>query len=872
MANKIDEEPKTDNPSQKHSDEEFNKLTSHEHMAKDGKSGELSGKPKTVDLDKAEDDATQSDSQKSDSSEASKGLYQADKGPRKGTLWSATDRFKGFSRVKKRIISGGVMMGIAGVLAVVLMSAVTPALELFHIKEVLTQRIGDVQSLVVKTRSGKLYSRAFFFDENGFDGYKSRGSIFSIYDNYKTSNLLDDIRGVDDSFNIDYNQKTGRVNSISWTDSDGVLQKVGSAEEFEGMWKKRGGIRAGLETAYPDKGYFWRARQARRLYARAGLTYSLSNFLENTRLAKAVDDLAAKLGKSFTPMQKVVAKLRYAAFGNIFDDYTPGNLHIVTKDTTEDAADAETASAKESKAIASDLADEGDNLVDDLLEKGPDYRPDSLPPSGSRGFVGSLISGSADEIAVKMAKASATAAVVGNIVDTAEKVCRVKYLADIVEIGARTVRSEKLGEYFTNFAGPADAGKVEDLSSESVSGMVQRVHTVDSNGDGFYAGGGWDWASGGNGVVNPDNIDKFSTSGGSVETLSLVNSFINQSGGGVISKSCSVATNPLFQVIVGVGEAAVTYGPCATGLGCTFTASKLAAGATIAAAKEAAFAIIMAVIRPIAVRIVAGAVVDYLEVGPEMSDALVSGASAWFGRRSASSGMRPLTSRLFSQLESEVKDEKIKYYAQQGFYEKYLDPTNTNSVLFASLVKIPHSVDGFTASLKSMVSGFDPVGLLASTFYNNASAGTALALNDASSQCADPAIVDNNIATDPFCNPIYGEDLEKLDAVDPLDNINWMIDSGYISPNLSPSGEVQYCDEDPGIDQSRCSSDYKDYVEQCFLPVTTIKNEKNEVQTKCFSDGPDVLGTGKYLRFRTFRLDRDLSEGIADSINRDFDY
>ncbi len=105
--------------------------------------------------------------------------------------------------------------------------------------------------------------------------------------------------------------------------------------------------------------------------------------------------------------------------------------------------------------------------------------------------------------------------------------------------------------------------------------------------------------------------------------------------------------------------------------------------------------------------------------------------------------------------------------------------TNPLGIMYGSLGKLPFSAQTFAAA-------------------------------GPSDQCKDEDIVNNDLAADPFCNPIMGLGVDTL-AVDPVDNIAWMIDNGYADEDGNPTND-----------------EYQEYVDQCVNVLDPLHSTASE--------------------------------------------
>lgn len=712
--------------------------------------------------------------------------------------------------------------------------------ELIHIKEVITQEIGGVQGNVIRTRSGMLYSRMFFFREDGdFDGFKSRGKLTSVYENYRTENLLTDMRA--EGFEVEFKKGpggafTGIVERIY--DPNNPANTINTADEFASFWKKRGAIRSALRNRYPDQSILWRARQTQRFYARFGLVRG--NWLSNTRIGQKIDEIEAQTRLNINERFKAYFRATIAG------DASAGQFTVRPAITDEVDENGDPTS----RAIGDIVGDQADDVRSTLLDD-----PTSRLEKASDIEVTKALTGSA--------KGAARGALLGATgIGAVSIACEIRAYMNTVEVGARTIRSSQLMKFASMILTQADGMKSHALSDEDTNLIMNYINREDpETGNNFFGTGSWDWASGGAlglGVL-PDNFNNFSVglSSGWAGALGGLNEAVRNIIGENGKTACEIATNPFVQI--GAGIATIGIGILSGGTTLTIAASQAAVGAALSATAEVAKAVAL----PYLISMAAGMVVSGDEYGPGVAGALVSGSGVMFGQKGADVGMRPVSRQRAVAIHNDVQEEQRFAMSQRNFYDRYLNPLAANSAANIALVKRP-TLKGIARSLPQKISSvFSP-----DYIKTLLGATPVMAQEEVErySHCPEADIIQNEIATDPFCNPVFAESQEILENVDPVDVLGYMINNDVV-------------DGDGNILDTAAGNQYRDYVELCFENprVDVLRDEDNQPVDDCRIAGPDInmvsngVNMELYDVFRIYRLDRSIGESIAQGINRDFE-
>lgn len=148
------------------------------------------------------------------------------------------------------------------------------------------------------------------------------------------------------------------------------------------------------------------------------------------------------------------------------------------------------------------------------------------------------------------------------------------------------------------------------------------------------------------------------------------------------------------------------------------------------------------------------------------------------------------------------------------------------STFLSNTFKSPSSVIGLPASIVSSV--MNPSALSPSAYADDQADQKALM-----AECQDTdATQDGTIATDPFCNPLYGfDDMSALQNYEPEDVATAMRANGYINDDGTPVG------------------DYATYVQDCFDGATDkiiSSLTDNDLDPKCYNRSEFAANTSNY--------------------------
>ena len=779
---------------------------------------------------------------------------------------TGTGRFKKYAGMRRRWILGGLGVSLIGGLFSLFVSFLP--LELLHIAEVFQTEIGGIQDTVLTTRSGKIYSRMFFFRDDGvFDGYKERGSIFSFVKNRTSQNLLEDMRSKGFEIDPDIDETgrwTGRFNSISW---DGADEIIDTDAKFQSFWEQRSNLRTFFKEKYPSKSWFWRTRKAWKMYPRFGLSVTRGDWLRNNKVARAIDDVTLRVRKLARDAQIGSDNITSVRGRNVTGEDTDGN-DVVDQDAFDDVQDAaDDARAKydnpEISVKANDLEIDVNKTVKEIAEEVPEIAVTGTAKGLLRGI---------------------------NVFNTVDSACEVKRVLLAIELGSRVLKAVQLMKYAGIFLSVANTIKAGEAGNDEVSTFTNWVNTPDKEtGRDFFGSGAWAWAAGiggGAAVVSAKNATNYSVGGGWTGTLAEINDGLDRVPG-VNPTSCKFTNN--FGVQILGGGIGIVIGIFSGG---SISAVQLGLGV----AAQIIIEVLKAIATPILVDMVAGTVIDYFETGDEMAAALVSGYNVMNGAQGGNHGMRPVDLQTYAYLQGELDKDLRQERSQTSFFARLFDTGDYNSLASRTAYALPRSFTTTGHQIKNSLS--DPLSTIASMFQLPFNNNKAFARISSSEQCNDDDIVAAGLAADPFCNVIFGESADILDR-DPQENLLFMVDrdgDGVVGEDGGEAGgDGDYANGDGfpldgqnGRAETRQGLAFREYLNQCNsgetsepLTDTSIIDvlhnydeaaANNEFIDMCYTNSYNFgdLGTHDTWRFRLFVMDNAIIDAIEEDIEQDF--
>lgn len=597
---------------------------------------------------------------------------------------------------------------------------------------------------------------------------------------------------------------------------------------------------AGIKVEYDEKNIIGRAKPKSLIYKDTKISADkFSSFLsENTEFRSAVKS-------AYNP--------KYAGFTDSIWKSAASKLGIskakIMIDGENDAKKLEDIQEKTKKTKNYDT-DVGEKLDENSTkEDGSKYSAEEIAENNTKLETATDLIDNIDEISDKGKKTGALALSgakkIGNVLSITgfvDMACSAYKSIQALGYAAKGIRTLQLASYAMIFLNVADQIKAGDADAEDVAylGTILTTEVATINGektkiksatDSF----GYKYAAFGDKGKMSNSASQYLAGGGLTGELITVTAAINKATGGTPRKTCGFLANPL-----------VTTGGIVLGVAAIFTG--VGAGKVILqAAGQAAISIATSAIPAMLQDIVAGVLIDETTVGEEAGDAITSGASGIMSTVAAKGGNAPLTPEeavAYSNLSENVAQQ---YADEDRLALNPLDISTKNTFL-GSIVSamMPYiskmgSINGTLESISSLASN-----TISNTIYNNVLA------DDAESEytmCQDFDYRELGIATDPFCNVIYGIPVDSLDK-DPVDVLDDMISKGAI--------------DDMG--QVVAGSDYEKFLENCINRDRPLGDTGESESTDPYVIGESCLFNEKTNGdYYLYNIDQRIQNGMDGS-------
>lgn len=399
---------------------------------------------------------------------------------------------------------------------------------------------------------------------------------------------------------------------------------------------------------------------------------------------------------------------------------------------------------------------------------------------------------------------------VTGIIDTA---CTALNTLSAIGYASKIIGQEQLIRFAFQFMNLADAIKAGEATPEAMSvfGNMLTQKSVDDGRTAFDSYGYQYMAY--DKLGNPDDVMEFKNGGGlSGQLLDLRNQISNYTAG-VDQKLCDFIQNPFTRVasgVVGVFAAIFSAG--------TFSAANVIGSSAVSllAAAAQSFAI------PLLADMVAGELIndEVMADGNRTGNAFASGGGATFGANASAQSLPPVTKDQVVEFRSGTLKEYLAMNTQvQRLESSPFDAANPYTLTGSLLAKFTPYLTGSLTSSASNVAllGFKTLLNPLGAFSKSASAA-----NSDLYICTDSDYVELNLATDPFCNVMYGLSPE-MSATDPEAVTLSMIDMGAINPDTGAAASGGMGDR------------YSEFLSKCVnstAPLGIFGNEDSDASMK----------------------------------------
>jgi hypothetical protein len=446
--------------------------------------------------------------------------------------------------------------------------------------------------------------------------------------------------------------------------------------------------------------------------------------------------------------------------------YTAEEINTAKNLSKEAASAAATA--------ANDLADSAANTAK-TGEKAATEAIDSLE-SGSKAVVSGVLGKGSD--------------IIGNA-------CTAYNTIRAIGFGAKVVRATQLAGYamlFLKIADQIKAGDSPNPADVAVLGTIlttEYASTKKTATDSY----GYNYAAYGTTGALSTTAMQYLVGGGLTGQLINATSELNKTLGGNAESVCAFTNSKAGQALQTVVGIASLFNPITLSV-------RLVAGVLSTAVISSLPTILPALLNDI----VAGVAVDSNTVGEASGDAITSGASYLMGSTAAAGGNAALTPTQAADYANLSNKVAQKYAEQDQLAYSPLDITNSNTLVGSIYTKIlPYlskmsSLSGIISSLASVTT--DSIASLSPV--------TKAATTEDYQLCQDEDYKKMGLATDPYCNVVYGIPTQYLNE-DPLEVAQNLYNNGQIDIDGKALAKGQATDKG-----GTSTGIYQSYIDNCF--------------------------------------------------------
>lgn len=625
----------------------------------------------------------------------------------------------------------------------------SPSMLLVHMTEIAKGKL-DTSSISLNARNNKLLAGKIESSTKGHCGAVITAACrFSTLSDKNVAKLKDagiEVVGEKKSFaGINRTKPT----TYKYTNSSGATTEL-SAKEFSSFAKTNPEFRAALKKAYNPRFAQYTSSAWKWVSSKLGLSKAKTKPLDGTdsENRETVNDEARQAVKP--------------------DADTTPDLDEPQEDGSpcdQACIDDRTAKLNEQKAILDETKSTAGKELGPVLEEAD-------PAKMATKMAGSTL--------------ASAAKLTGNI----DNACTALNMVRTVGFAAKTIRALQLASYAMIFLRVADEIKAgtADASTVAYLGGVLTAVTVDvkdtnkrisgSATDSFgykYLAYGDTTSSG----ASASLASRYLVGGGLTgELITFTDSILKMIPGG--RQTCRVLGNPWVQAGSLIGGIAMLLVP---GVGVSVKAATVGKGIL----QAGIIAVGMAILPGMLGDIVAGTTTDDIQ-GESSGMAWFMGSSVIMGGWMSKYVNAPMT-----------VDQAVAYssYQQQTVAMQAaedratLSPFDTSSqyTFLGSIVNsfLPIYTSASSIPAKLMATLSTPL----TAFANQANAESNEQTADSYEQCTDVDYRDLNLATDPFCNVLYGIPQKYLDSIDPAANADSLQTKGLIDASGVPQGEFK---------------------------------------------------------------------------------
>lgn len=450
--------------------------------------------------------------------------------------------------------------------------------------------------------------------------------------------------------------------------------------------------------------------------------------------------------------------------------------------------------------------------------------------------------------------------VLGGVAGASDAACSFYGMYRAVSFGAKTIRSVQMARYAMIFLNTASMIKSGDATPEDVSYLGDLLtktvneETTDETGVVTYTttkaatdSYGYKYvAYGDTGPLTPSAAEFTAGGGLGGKMTGIANQILSVLPGDIgqkdVKRLCGVIKSPWGQaanLVISFGLI-VFGGPVGWGALAATIGGGVVANIALSTAKT--------ILTPILADMAAGILVDNSTFGEKAGDALISGSGVIMSTSARLGGNAPLKPEeavAYTNIQQEVL---AQYAEEERLTHSPFDPSSPYTFMGRIVGQLaPYSTQ--TKSVSSIVTTSFSVAKrsLATIFAPSAFAAENTA--ETFKQCDDMDYQELGLATDPFCNPIYGMPV-GLD-LDPDEVANYLISTGDINEN----GTVT-------------SDRYKNFMTNCINRERPLGDSGDEFNlntgSECFLDDKGDISKNDKTYFYIFQIDQRVLDGMEN--------
>jgi|GEM_PF-3600314 hypothetical protein len=709
------------------------------------------------------------------------------------------------NKMVKYVPTGGIVLSvIAGIIAII--AFVSPATQINHIVEMVNQKysIGD---MITSRRERLIWSKKLSGD--------STQTVSGLEARYR--NISPDIV---DKF---------KANGFSLLDADGNIINASDGTK----------IAASIVDTFDDG----------RTYSTNNITSALEN---NAELRTRVGRVYKSSWANWYDKTSTKIKQRFGLVKNNSGIAKPdGDVDDMDEAVKEQMAKQ---TADETNArVSSDEIEVKDGDPDaEMIEQ--QNRATQQRENELRDALGEFNGANAKVIATKILKGLSVLSVLQGACDV------LSFINFVNGVGKKDlVARQQMGAFmqFGALSGQIQAGDADPDIVSAVGNRINAESTYELE-DGSFSkpntgtmGPAYQYVSGERAITEIDGGTIMHTTGG-LASFGLIGRLISDLAY-YTAGSCAVITNPAVRISTTIAGIALSL--------YTFGGSAVAKAGIEGFMKSQLFSYTSSLVTQMAVKILSGQVVGTDLVGDAFLSAVIIGGGALLTKAAGASGMPVLGPIGMTALYGEQQKYLAQLAEEDRLQRSPFDATSQNTFLGGIMAKlIPRvgmlsSISGLFTTIGSLVSG------AMSSIIPTSSAVSLSRFELSSGACKDNEYNDAGVATDPFCNLIYGVPVEYLD-MDPEEVLRELERFGEIS--IAEDGKPTILTHYFGNTENR-ETEIKKYEIQCVnrsVPITIFDEREGDGSNCIARDGEDNYKKALYALFF-------IDSRIEDNLNGD---